>query len=83
MRWVGLQTYETGRRCAGKRYDQLSARGTPLDLRASEHRISDFGEDQLVAQVCHGEHDLGGINSLAWPQSVADAPSMPNDQVGC
>jgi hypothetical protein len=59
-----VQTYETGRRCAGKRYDQLAARRTPLDLRTTEHRVSDLGDDPLVAQVCHGEHDLGGINSL-------------------
>jgi len=63
-RWVGVQTYETGRRCAGKRYDQLAARRMPLDLRTSEHRVSDLGDDPLAAQVCHGERDLGGINSL-------------------
>ena len=47
MRWVGVQTYETGRRCAGKRYDQLAARRTPLDLRTTEHRVSDLGDDPL------------------------------------
>ena len=39
-------------------------RRMPLDLRTSEHRVSDLGDDPLAAQVCHGERDLGGINSL-------------------
>ena len=64
-RVVGVQAYETGRRCTGKRYDELAARRTPLDLRTTEHRVSDLGDDLLVAQVRQGEHDLGGINSLA------------------
>ena len=59
-----VQTYETGRRCAGKHDDQLSARCTPIDLSATSHRVSDFGDNQLIVQVCHGEHDLGGVNSF-------------------
>lgn len=62
IRLPRVQTDETGRRCAGKHDDQLSARCTPIDVSATSDRVSDFGDYQLIVQVCHGEHDLAGIN---------------------
>ena len=39
-----------------------SPRCTPIDVSATSDRVSDFGDYQLIVQVCHGEHDLAGIN---------------------